>query len=173
MENNFVKILVFSKVFKFYKKGNNYRYYLNFTLLFRSWSQKPELEPVLKFAWNRSQKIKKGPAPATLKKNPKARSEPHMAWFFYKLLSELQKRHFSSDPDPEIPDPEFFGSGSGRVWIPRTRSGKNDTDPTHCRIPVNTYAMANKNSYVHTGNFENWKRTDLLDIIGNGPGGLL
>ncbi len=60
MENNFVKILVFSKVFKFYKKGNNYRYYLNFTLLFRSWSQKPELEPVLKFAWSRSQKIKKG-----------------------------------------------------------------------------------------------------------------
>ena len=48
------------------KVGNSYRYYLNIILLFRSRSQQPGPEPVLKFAWSRSRKIKKGPAPATL-----------------------------------------------------------------------------------------------------------
>ncbi len=43
------------------KKVNSY--YLNIILLFK----KSEPEPVLKFAWSRSRKIKKGPAPATLK----------------------------------------------------------------------------------------------------------
>ena len=51
--------------FKFcIKKGNSY--YLNIILLYWSRSQEPESEPVLKFAWSRSRKIKKAPAPATL-----------------------------------------------------------------------------------------------------------
>ena len=61
MEKRFFQIL--SNFLKFIiKKGNSY--YLNITLLFRSWSQEPE--PVLKFAWSQSRKIKKGPAPAML-----------------------------------------------------------------------------------------------------------
>ena len=64
MEKRSFEILITGNVLILYLKRYRNSYYMNIILLFRSRSWEPE--PVLKFAWSQSRKIKKGPAPVTL-----------------------------------------------------------------------------------------------------------